>query len=115
MNLIDWQALDPYREMMGDDFVIDILQTYLSNSQELLRDIEGNFPAGNLATLTRAAHTLKSNSAMLGASNLADICLKIEKAGKDGNLQGLQPDIEALREQHALVCAEIKGRLEKGG
>jgi HPt (histidine-containing phosphotransfer) domain-containing protein len=63
--------------------------------------------------LTRAAHTLKSNSAMPGANELAEICLRLEKAGKEGQLDGLQPDINGLQTAHALVCQELKKRLEK--
>lgn len=63
--------------------------------------------------MTRAAHTLKSNSAMPGANELAEIYLRLEKAGIEGQLDGLQPDINGLQTAHALVCQKVKKRLEK--
>jgi HPt (histidine-containing phosphotransfer) domain-containing protein len=111
MSTIDWHALDPYREMMGDAFVTDILQTYLENSYVLLNDITSNLGTRNLPEFTRAAHTLKSNSAMLGAHLIADLCLELEKAGKAGAIDGLEGQIAQLKVEHALVCSEIRAKL----
>jgi HPt (histidine-containing phosphotransfer) domain-containing protein len=112
MSAINWLALEPYREMMGDDFVQDILQTYLSNSHSLVMQIHTAFGAQDAETFTRAAHTLKSNSAMLGAQTLADLCLQLETAGKQKQLQGLQPSLASLNLEHGQVCLEIQAKLQ---
>lgn len=111
MTSIDWQALEPYREMMGDDFVIDILQTYLDNSQSLLAEIKSSLHNQDVSGLARAAHTLKSNSAMLGANTLAVHCRELEKADKTEQIDSLQPTVEILEKEHTLVCAQIKQHL----
>lgn len=112
MSTIQWQDLEPYREMMGDTFVTEILQTYLDNSCVLLNDIVNHFNGQNIPEFTRAAHTLKSNSAMLGAHQLAEICLQLEKAGRSENISSLDTEIEQLKQEHELVCQEIRQKLE---
>jgi HPt (histidine-containing phosphotransfer) domain-containing protein len=100
--------------MMGDDFVIDILQTYLDNSKTLLAELKSSLQAQDAPTFARAAHTLNSNSAMLGANTLAEHCLTLEKAGKAAQINGLQSEVENLEKEHTFVCAQIKQRLSGG-
>ncbi|GAB4490779.1 MAG: hypothetical protein OHK0031_14060 [Anaerolineales bacterium] len=110
MNHIDPNALDPYREMMGDEadaFIADIIDTYLSNSSQLVGDIETCHASGDLATFARAAHTFKSNSAMFGAQSLAGLALQLEQAGKNGQTEGLAAVIEQLKVEYGLVRAEL--------
>lgn len=110
MNHIDPNALDPYREMMGDEadsFIADIIDTYLNNSSQLVSDIESCHASGDLATFTRAAHTFKSNSAMFGAQTLAALALQLEQAGKAAKTAGLEPVIAQLKAEYSLVRAEL--------
>ncbi|NCP86094.1 MAG: hypothetical protein CO094_03290 [Anaerolineae bacterium CG_4_9_14_3_um_filter_57_17] len=110
MNHIDPNALDPYREMMGDEadaFVADILNTYLSNSNQLVNSIETCFASGDIATFTRAAHTLKGNSAMFGAQTLTGLALQLEQAGKTNHLENLQPIIAQLKVEYEIVRQEL--------
>jgi HPt (histidine-containing phosphotransfer) domain-containing protein len=113
MSIIDPQALEPYREMMGEAFIVDIIETYLNNSPVLLASLATSFENGNATEFTRAAHTLKSNSAMLGAKVLSEQCFLLEQAGKTGNIAGLSPEIEKLNTEYKLVCANLKELLQK--
>jgi len=108
---IDPTALDAYREMMGDEadsFVADILDTYLTNSLQLLADMETGLAAADAASFTRAAHTFKSNSAMCGAHPLAALALQLEQAGKTGQLTGLTSILEQLKVEYGLARAELQ-------
>lgn len=110
MNHIDPNALDPYREVMGDEadsFIADIIDTYLNNSSQLVSDIENCHASGDSATFTRAAHTFKSNSAMFGAQTLAGLALQLEQAGKNEQTQGMQTVIAQLKVEYGLVRAEL--------
>jgi HPt (histidine-containing phosphotransfer) domain-containing protein len=76
---IDPTALDSVLEMAGGDrsFVVEVIDDYLEDSSRLLeslRDASGD-------DLRRAAHSLKSTSASVGAGRLAALCAEIEQAG----------------------------------
>jgi HPt (histidine-containing phosphotransfer) domain-containing protein len=47
--------------------------------------------SGDLTLLERAAHTLKSSSANLGAIGLSDLCLEIERRARGGSSDGVEP------------------------
>jgi histidine phosphotransfer protein HptB len=113
VSAINPRALEPYQRRMGEDFVAEIIQTYLDNSPALVIEINKNFAAKNLEPFTRAAHILKSNSATLGAEKLAGLCQKLELAGEKSRLDGLQADITALAKEHLKVCSELRLLLAK--
>jgi HPt (histidine-containing phosphotransfer) domain-containing protein len=108
---IDPSALDPYRDAMGNDanaFVIDIIDTFLATSGQLVDTLYSSLAESDVVTFTRAAHTLKSNSAIFGARHLLNLCKELETAGKSNNLNGsLFPVVEQLKIEYKQVCREL--------
>lgn len=99
-TVIDPSALEQIADMAGGDrsFVVEIIDEYLSDSATLLATLRES--CGD--DLRRAAHTLKSTSASVGAGRLAAVCSRIEHAG------GADADLldEAERE-HAEVRSAL--------
>ncbi len=107
-------AVDPslLEESFGDDpeLIKEILQDYLGPAQDTVAEIDTAFSAHDAAAIGAAAHKLKSSSRAIGANDLADLCLELEKAGKGddwpviearypalaGNLQRVTAFIDAL-------------------
>lgn len=107
---IDPEALAPYRAVMGDDadsFVADLIDSYLTNSVELVSALDASLAQADAERFSRSAHTLKSNSAVFGAQTLANLCQALETAGKNGALAGLQEQLGQLKAEHQQVCREL--------
>ena len=83
---IDLAILDELLETVGGDesFLAELLTSYLSDSPPLLEEMERSAAAGDATSLRRAAHTMKSTSASLGAMRLSGICRDIEAAAIAG-------------------------------
>jgi HPt (histidine-containing phosphotransfer) domain-containing protein len=110
MSSIDPTALIPYREAMGsgaDSFVIDLIETFLGSTQELVDALDTSVLSGDAKVFTRAAHTLKSNSAIFGANLLSNLSFELELAGKNTDLATLLPKIEQLKTEYQQVCREL--------
>ncbi|GAP22417.1 protein containing PAS domain S-box [Leptolinea tardivitalis] len=78
---INWETLDSYYRVMGDDtdaFLVELIQTFLPNAQKLIDDLKDNLEKRDLNAFHRAAHTLKSSSASLGAMQLSDLAKHLE-------------------------------------
>jgi HPt (histidine-containing phosphotransfer) domain-containing protein len=87
---VDPTALESYREVMGEEadvFIADIIDTFIVNAPKLMEQMEQNLNDSN--TFVRNAHTLKSNSATVGATALAELASILEKEGGLGNMQNL--------------------------
>jgi HPt (histidine-containing phosphotransfer) domain-containing protein len=95
---VDHRVLAALSQATGDDpaFLAELIDTYLSDAPDLLVAMRDALAAREDAGLRRAAHTLKSTSAMLGAHRLADLCRHLEDAG--GSAETLaQAEDEYLR------------------
>lgn len=108
---LDLSILNSYREFMGEDanaFIQDILDTFLSNAPQLVTTLEESLANDNVDAFVRAVHTLKSNSATVGATALAAVCAEIEHAGKSGNIQGLSGKVSQVKDELAQVMTLLK-------
>ena len=85
---IDDVILDQLLETVGGDaiFLAELITSYLADSPPLLEEMERSAARGDAVSLRRAAHTLKSTSASLGAVRLSAICRGIEAAANNGEL-----------------------------
>jgi HPt (histidine-containing phosphotransfer) domain-containing protein len=103
---LDSAALDALLDATGGDpaFLAEMIDTYLTDSVELLAAIDGALVNGRADDLRRAAHSFKSNSATFGAMILSETCRQIEEQAKTGELaDSLAPLVESARQEFARV------------
>ena len=106
-HIIETQALAQYEELLGEesaDFIRDIINTFLEDSIIRIDELSESLNTGDSQTFHRAAHTLKSGCATVGAENLSHEFLQLEKQSADGNLS----DVSALYEQCILDLNVIR-------
>jgi HPt (histidine-containing phosphotransfer) domain-containing protein len=58
---------------------------FLDDSPKRLKEMEESLVTGDLEIMRRAAHTLKSSSANMGAVLLSQICKDMEEAARNEN------------------------------
>jgi two-component system, sensor histidine kinase and response regulator len=75
------RALDPAN---GDAVVAQVLDSWLSSTPGLVEQIRSGSARGDAATASRAAHSIKSSSASVGAMRLADAARALELTTKRG-------------------------------
>jgi HPt (histidine-containing phosphotransfer) domain-containing protein len=102
--LLDPAALEGLREIGGDEFVSDLVETFLTDAPPLLAALHGS----DTDEVRRAAHTLKSNGATFGAKRFSEQCRELEMLAKSGDLAGA-PDLAArIESEYALVAEELR-------
>lgn len=77
---IDPAAFARLAEITGDDpaFLAELVDTYLEDGAAQVDALRVAAEAGDVAALVRPAHTLKSSSASIGATSLAEACRSLE-------------------------------------
>jgi CheY-like chemotaxis protein/HPt (histidine-containing phosphotransfer) domain-containing protein len=98
----------------ASDVVTRVVEAYLRSAPELLRALEDAERAADTAGVARAAHTLKSSSAQVGAARLALLAKELEALGRGGSLEGVAERIRAARAeldavQEALAAEMLVG------
>lgn len=103
--------LDDLSSQLDSKTVVELIDVYSANSYKQLAKIEAASLRGDVKELTAHAHSLKSSSANLGALELSQICLKIEKAGKiDAETKVLVEKALALRDESVQLMQTWKNR-----
>ncbi len=84
--------------------VLRVFDLFESSTAKLLAELDQGLASADLTRVTRAAHTLKSSSANIGAIALAERAKAIEASGREGNLDGCRAATEGL---HPLFDATL--------
>jgi PAS domain S-box-containing protein len=97
---LDSGALDNLRELGGDDFLTEVIDTFLADAPALLATLRRSLEEQDAGELRRAAHTLKSNGATLGAGDFAELCRTVEQRAKDGQLTGASELVDRIEQEY---------------
>ena len=95
----DMNVINSLKNIGGGDnsFLLEIFELYMKQAPDLLQEIKVNASNNDADKMSKTAHTLKGASLNIGASKFAEICSKIEIAGKENNMiniSGLIKDME---------------------
>jgi PAS domain S-box-containing protein len=107
---IQWDTLDQYYRVMGDDavsFITELIATFIPNAHILIHDLNHSARDNNLKTFHRSAHTLKSSSASLGAIKLSDIAKSLEFDCKDEIPEDYASRLDLIEAEMILVEQEF--------
>ena len=85
-----------------------LIEIYLRNSPGLVDNIIEGLRTRNYEQVQRAAHSLKSSSANLGASKLASLCRKLEHDATSKNIDYLDTAIKQITYLHQRTCEELR-------
>jgi two-component system, sensor histidine kinase and response regulator len=88
----------------NEDLIKEMVGIFFEESGDMISKIESGIETGDAKLVERAAHTLKSSSAMFGAKRARTAAFELELAGQSGDISGapqlfdrLQQEIELLR------------------
>lgn len=99
--LLDPEAIHRLRELdpSGENKLLERVVKAFSNSLERLLPDLARARSGatlDLAAVRHVSHTLKSSTASLGAMALSARCAEIENMARNGQLQGLPEQLDAM-------------------
>jgi CheY-like chemotaxis protein/HPt (histidine-containing phosphotransfer) domain-containing protein len=97
---LDDDALQNLRDLGGEEFLGEVIDAFLSDAPGLVATLSASLESGNAEELRRAAHTLKSNGATLGAEGFADLCRTLEQLAKAGDLDEAPQLVDRIEQQY---------------
>jgi CheY-like chemotaxis protein/HPt (histidine-containing phosphotransfer) domain-containing protein len=86
-------------KVFGDDqtTIGEILRDFIQPARDNVTEIQSAFEAHLPDSVGKAAHKLKSSARAVGATELADLCLKLEQAGKGGDWDDIEVKMPRLK------------------
>jgi HPt (histidine-containing phosphotransfer) domain-containing protein len=114
--VLDAAALDRLSDSVGDEFLGELVGTFLDDAPVQLAALRDALGEGDAEAARRAAHTLKSNGATFGADGFSETCRGLEELARDGALGGAAELLpRAEREYTAVAEALAPLRAARGG
>jgi PAS domain S-box-containing protein len=100
---LDESAVDSLRELGGDAFLAELIDTFLSDAPALLTALRESHTHGDAQALRRTAHTLKSNGRTFGAARFSELCLEVEERARSGDLDRIDDLFEEIEREYAAL------------
>lgn len=107
-QVIDRITYEQLKNMAGADFIGELIDAYLEDSPQLIAAMHTSLQSNDVEVFRRSAHSLKSNSASLGALDLSGMARELEMMGKEGNLTNALPLLNRLSAEYDSVQETLK-------
>jgi two-component system, sensor histidine kinase and response regulator len=107
---LDERALRQIRSLRqpgGPDLLKRIVDLYVTNSRTLIGSLRESLLRSDSTAVQQAAHSLKSSSANVGATQLTDLCAALEAMARRGNLTDAWPLLDRLVAEHDRVLLAL--------
>lgn len=108
---VDITALDNYRESVGDNAnisIAEVIDTYLKCAVDLIAMLRDSLSENDGKTFERAAHTLKSSSASVGASEVSALAADLEHLCRQSPLSQLSPIMSRVDGEFTKAATELR-------
>jgi two-component system, sensor histidine kinase and response regulator len=115
-TVIDQATIAGIRQLQapgGPDVLGQVVETYLDDAPKLIDGMRTNLHADNVEGLRRAAHSLKSSSASLGAKHLSALAKEVEMAARANELTDVDAKIRAIELAYLCAADALKKCLDK--
>jgi len=111
-EVLDASVIQGLRELGGEQdpgLLLELIDLYLSDAPQRMAEIEQSLASGNWKLLERAAHTLKSASANIGALGLSALCQQLELKARASDAQVCTNLYRLSSENYARVESALRG------
>ena len=92
----------------GGDAVRGLIETFRSHAPDLIAALRRGVENGDVESVRVAAHTLKSNASMFGASDLAEASRQVEVSAGDGALADGARNVDRIASELERVTGELE-------
>jgi signal transduction histidine kinase/CheY-like chemotaxis protein len=108
---LDAEAFATLKALSEDEdptFVLSIIAAFIQDTPAHLETLQQAAQAADATALERAAHTLKSSSASVGACGMATLCLELQRLGRANSNTGALTLVAQLVYEFDRVCQALE-------
>ncbi|MBL9079787.1 MAG: response regulator [Planctomycetes bacterium] len=111
--------LERMQQLGRAGFVDRLLERWLADTARLVEAVRRGIEAGDRSAVGVAAHTLKSSSANVGATALAEACRELERGARDvaewSRVAAMLPELQRRAEGAAAAVAAVRAERAAAG
>jgi HPt (histidine-containing phosphotransfer) domain-containing protein len=100
---LDASAIESLRELDGESFLAEVIDTFLGDAPALVAALRTTHEEGDAEELRRTAHILKSNGQIFGARRFSELCRDLEERARSGKLDGTAELLDRIDREYAAL------------
>jgi HPt (histidine-containing phosphotransfer) domain-containing protein len=105
---LDQVEIEMLRRLRNGSLLPQLLLLYRQKAGTQIASIKVAIAAGDAATLSEVAHSLKSASLSIGAKQIGGLCGELEALGRHGDTHDAAPILEELEQRFTKLLSEIE-------
>jgi HPt (histidine-containing phosphotransfer) domain-containing protein len=108
---INWEVLEALlvlRKPGGPDPRARLIKVFLSSSPTLMDSLRTAHRNSDPEALAQAAHSMKSSSMNLGATELGNLCAELERIGRSGSMEKTGDLLAMAESEYASVATAFE-------
>jgi HPt (histidine-containing phosphotransfer) domain-containing protein len=106
---LDSTAVESLRELGGEEFLREVIDTFLSDAPALVATLRTTYELGDTEGLRRGAHSLKANGQTLGAGRFSDLCRELELRARSDELDGTVELVDRIEREYRALEKTLAG------
>lgn len=108
-DVLDMSVIASLRELGGGDssLLCELIDLFLADAPKHVATIEAALESGDASELERAAHSLKSSCANIGALSMSTLCFDLEVMGRENAIDGRPELLTEVRDRFTSVRAAL--------
>lgn len=111
---LDYESLNKISALSESvDFMHDLIQGFLSDTEKLIKQIESEAQMKNFTAIQDHAHAIKGSARSIGAMSLAEIAAEIQNRSNDESIADLLTLCTTLNENFELTKSSLAQYLKK--
>ncbi|MFG6176981.1 ATP-binding protein [Halomonas sp. THAF12] len=107
-QLVDASVMEGLRESLGHEGLAALVAQYRRDARARLTSLAEALDVGEAPLTQRLAHQLKGESATLGAVKVAGLATRLERAAREGRMEGGEEILARLHERLADTLAALE-------
>ena len=111
MDVLDQRMLDNIRALQQDgapDMLRKVIEIYFDSADQLVKELGEGVNNSDAEQIRKAAHTLKSSSANVGAVKLAAICKELELMARNNSLGNVKDSFGQIIPEYKRAVDALK-------
>ncbi len=108
---VDPKALAIIRDLQREgmpNVLCRMVRLYLDHTPELLKKMRAAIDSKDAQAMYLAAHNIKSSSAFLGVSGMAELCKEVEALGRAGTVDGAVDRLKEMEAEYARAAQALE-------
>ena len=115
-SLLDLNTINGVRAIQdpqAPDILGKLLEIYLGNAPELIRQLEASIRDADLESVREHAHSLKSSSGNIGARKIFELSATIENMARDDKLDGADRILDEVERLFPVTCKLLEQEIRR--